>query len=515
MIVLLYLVSHLWSLGTFPVFADEAIYIRWAQLAMDDWSRYAFFALNDGKPPLYIWLLTTTQLLVSDQLVAGRVVSVLVGLGQLVVTALLLRQLRAKPGTQLFAVLAVTILPFWFLYHHLALMDGLLTLLLTICFWATLRASQETSRDWWWSLVGGLALGAALWTKLPAIFFLPTLLLIPWLRSDWRPLRQRSVFFAVYGPVLLAIGSGLAVFASMAVVPGFGQLFARGQDFTFTTSELLAGKWTESFVNFGRFGYYFGTYLTWPFLILTLSGVFQKFHPQRYRQIAILLLAAFVFCAPFLLFGRVVYPRYLLPAVIFLTVAGALALESLCQRVAVGVRQQRPLWYAAALAVALLAGQSFSQASFFMASFIFSPNVTPLVQVDRTQYLEEWSSGHGIRESVAVIQQLRQRGSLAVATEGRFGTLPDALLLFFHRRPVDNLYIEGIGQYPVKSLPEFFTNRARQFDRSILIVNSHRMELPLPADRLLASFCRPNQAPCLQIWDVTTVVQSPPSNQNP
>ena len=51
-----YLSTHLYGLTRLPIFADEAIYIRWSQLIIDDWQQYLFFSLNDGKTPLLIWL---------------------------------------------------------------------------------------------------------------------------------------------------------------------------------------------------------------------------------------------------------------------------------------------------------------------------------------------------------------------------------------------------------------------------------------------------------------------------
>src|SRR5690606_14151004 len=89
----LYLLTHLVNLTGLPVFADEAIYIRWTQLIIDDWQRYLFFPLNDGKTPLHMWLMVPFQLVVADQLLAGRLLSVLVGLLQLPVMGYLTLQL--------------------------------------------------------------------------------------------------------------------------------------------------------------------------------------------------------------------------------------------------------------------------------------------------------------------------------------------------------------------------------------------------------------------------------------
>jgi hypothetical protein len=157
--------------------------------------------------------------------------------------------------------------------------------------------------------------------------------------------------------------------------------------------------------------------------------------------------------------------------------------------------------------IALFVGQTLTSSSMFLAALTLQPNVTHFVRPDRIQYLEEWSSGHGLYETVQFIREEMKTKKIAVATEGRFGSLPDGLLLYFHGQDVENLYIEGTGQYPVKTLPEFFTKRAKEFDRSLLVVNSHRMELPIDAQYKVAEYCRPNGAPCLQVWDITHLVK--------
>jgi len=66
-------------LGALPVFADETIYIRWSQLIIDDWQRYLFYPMNDGKTPLQMWLMVPFLLIFDNQVWAGRLLSVLVG----------------------------------------------------------------------------------------------------------------------------------------------------------------------------------------------------------------------------------------------------------------------------------------------------------------------------------------------------------------------------------------------------------------------------------------------------
>ena len=513
-LVLLYLATHFFALTRFPVFADEAIYIRWAQLLLDDPKQYLFFAMNDGKTPLFIWMISATQWISKDQLFAARTVGVLAGVFQMFVTAAVLREFGAKKLTQVLGMIFTATLPFWVIYHRMALMDGWLTLWISISFWLSMKLAKKVEKKvfpWQWTRetvvltsLSGASLGLALWTKLPALFYFPVICWIPVFMLSSGEVKVNSVREKLNYvlPQLGVAAFALVLFVTLRVSPIFGQLFSRGQDFTFTLSEFFSGKWTESFANTARFTGYFITYLTWPVILAVLAGLFSN----RARKTTMLLLfSGFIFLAPFILLGKVVHPRYLLPGALFFTVSAAVSIEAVylfaLKRKSVAFR------FGISVILALLMGQTLTSASMFFAALTLQPNGTPFVRPDRAQYLEEWSSGHGVYETVQFIREEMKSKTVAVATEGRFGSLPDGLLLYFHGQNVENLYIEGTGQYPVKSLPEFFTARAKKFDRSLLVVNSHRMDLSIDGKYKVAEYCRPIGAPCLQVWDVTHLVK--------
>src|SRR3989339_455654 len=67
------------NLTRLPIFVDEAIYLRWAQIAWHDPS-WRFISLTDGKQPFYIWLVIPFMKMIADPLAAGRAASVFSGL---------------------------------------------------------------------------------------------------------------------------------------------------------------------------------------------------------------------------------------------------------------------------------------------------------------------------------------------------------------------------------------------------------------------------------------------------
>ncbi len=507
-LILFGLSIHLYRLVTFPVFADEAIYIRWAQLIMDDWQRYLFFPLNDGKTPLFIWVLVPFQYLFRDQLMAARSVAVVIGTFQVLVMKKLLAKLGATPKFQWFGALLTFILPFWYFQAHVSLMDGLLTLFLSLTIlggFSILEYAEKKKPQklFLWTVLTGIFFGMAFWTKLPALFLSPIFPLLALFPPKFSKEKRVQLLFPLVGAAFL----GGVIFVFLRISPAFGQLFHRGNDFAYPVSEVLfQNKWKETLANIPSYFIYFLIYLTPGIILLSLSGMFSN---RSRRQTTLLLSAAILFAAPLVIFGKVIYARYLFPSSIFITLAAVLNLQALYQHwIVETTSKQLTAKLAAGLVMALLLANTISTSFIFIQRMLFHPDTVPFASSDRAQYLEDWSSGQGIWETTQYIKHQAKEHSIAVATEGRFGTLPDGLLLYFHNEDVKNIYIEGTGQYPVKSLPDFFVIRAKNFDQSILVVNSDRMELPLPASKLLGQYCRPHNKSCLQIWDITDQVRS-------
>lgn len=504
LLVGLYLVTHLLNLVSLPVFADESIYIRWSQLIIDDWQQYLFFPLNDGKTPLPMWLMVPGQFIFQDPLWSSRLISVLAGLAQMFAIGALIKSLGGRQKTAWLGMALTIVLPFWYFHHRMALTDGLMTMWLTWMVVGLVKLSQTEKVKKFqlkkvftklkWPLLTGLFLGLALWSKLPAILFLPLFALYPLWLADNKASKVTKLAQAG-----MAAFIGLAIFASLKLHPAFSQLFGRGSDFLYPWQEVVfQGKWTTTIRNIPNYLVYLNAYLTWPILLLNLFGLFS---PTQKKSQHLLLLSALVFAGPIALLGRVVYPRYLLPIAIFLTASAALAVQEILD---LYFSQQKVLWkkILVAVSVVLLVVNAFSQSTRFIQASILAPDQIPFVSADKEQYLYEWSAGHGTLKVVDLIQTTAQDQTVAVATEGTFGTLPDGILMYLHRQNVDNIYVEGIG-WPIKDIPEKFTNKAQDFDQTWLVVNSHRLEIDIPPENLLYEFCRPDEAPCLQVWDIS------------
>lgn len=466
-----------------PVFADEAIYIRWAQLIIDDAGRYFFYPMNDGKTPLLMWLMAPMQYLFTDQLYAARIVSVLVGALTVLGAALIAKELSNKKSAGLWAAFLAIILPFTFFHYRLAITDALLLSNLTLTYWLILKIIKGGKI--FYIPLAAFTFFLAIMSKTPALLAIPSFYLTVFFlyreKAGWRQLLnwRHPVYVALLKISLVLALAGLA-FYSLRVVPLFSQLFSVGGSFLHPVSTILTSEIWAILAHNSRFFctqllYYLGP------AVLLISLPWLK--NQRRSQL-ILLLSALSIILPLTLLGKVIYPRYLLPSALFFIISAALFFS-----------HSRLQW----LKIILLAAIS-TQAGNFIYHAYFDINRLPLSPADRIQYLEEWSAGQGIKESSDLIQEIAQNSSVAVATEGHFGTLPDGILLYLHRRNVDSIYVEGIGQ-PIRELPTEFLTRASNYQKTLLIVNSHRLLMDLNGWQLLKEYCRPEQAPCLQVWE--------------
>src|SRR3989338_10694050 len=111
LILIFGLVLRLYNLTILPVFADEAIYIRWSQI-MSAEPTLRFLPLSDGKQPLFMWILMFVVKRISDPLFAGRILSVLSGLGTMIGLFLLTFYLFKSKKAALVSTLAWAISPF-------------------------------------------------------------------------------------------------------------------------------------------------------------------------------------------------------------------------------------------------------------------------------------------------------------------------------------------------------------------------------------------------------------------
>src|SRR3972149_7949112 len=197
-----------YNLNYLPIFGDEAIYIRWAQVMRAE-ATLRFLPLSDGKQPLFMWVVIPFLKLFSDPAFAGRFVSVLSGLattaGIFATTYLVFKSKKAA----VFSAAIYALSPFGAFFDRLAMADAMLssfgiwTLFFSVLFVKTLRLDA--------AMITGFALGGALLTKSPALFY-AILLPSTWLLSSFPQKKDKLILHLIK----------LILLTSVAVIVGYG-----------------------------------------------------------------------------------------------------------------------------------------------------------------------------------------------------------------------------------------------------------------------------------------------------
>lgn len=206
----LFLFTRALTLMAFPIFNDEAIYIRYAQLIHENWSANKFVSMNnswsDWKPPLQYWLAAPFVGWGRDPLFAARVVALVVstfGLGGFYLFA---RELFDAPTGKITALLYV-LCPTVLLHNNEFTAETFLFSTTPFVYWSLLRAMQAERSRWLWLLLALPLAIALLLLKQSGLLLLGLALFLPLARLQFDPpLRGESMSRTLGTNILMVAG---------------------------------------------------------------------------------------------------------------------------------------------------------------------------------------------------------------------------------------------------------------------------------------------------------------------
>lgn len=455
---------RLYQLEIVPVFVDEAIYVRWAQVMRAEPS-LRFLPLSDGKQPLFMWLTMPMFKIISDPLVAGRMLSVASGMGTMLGVFFLAQILFRSKKVSLFASLLYALSPFAFFFDRLALVDSMLscfgvwTLVLTIL---TIKLQRLDL-----AMISGFVLGAAWLTKSPALFFtimLPSTLLFVPMSSGKKPyMLIKSLFL-----VAVILGLSFVIYNILRLGPNFELIGSRNFDYVYPYSHILTSPLDPLRPHLDRALEWFEIMGPSSVIIAVVVAVITNVKRYR-REVAVLLVWSIVPIVVEAEFSRVFTSRYIffvLPPLFVL--AGSVVLKF----------TEKRHYYASYLLVTVATLQSI----FFYVQFFNNPATSPLPE--RDGYLADWTSGYGIKEASRLILAERDANpdsKIVVGTEGYFGTLPDGLQIYLEKQA--NITTIGVG-IDLVSVPQSLVDSAKSGNTTYLLANESRLRFEKPYEKI-------------------------------
>jgi len=456
-LIVLYFIFRLINLTILPVFADEAIYIRWSQVMRAE-PTLRFLPLSDGKQPLFMWLTIPFLKIFSDPLFAGRLVSVLAGLGTMIGLFLLSLQIFKSKKISFVTAFLYAIVPFAVFFDRMALADSLLSMFGIWILYLSILLVQYRRLDL--AMITGMVLGGALITKSPATFFV---ILIPFsIILNFQNIQKLIRNFLKMVPYWLVIYIfAFVIYNILRLGPNFQMIALRNQDYVFPLSNVLFHPFDPFQSHLIEIIQWFNNLLTWPVFLAGLIGIILII----FKNIKAGFLLLIWFLLPLLFeaeYAKVLTSRYLLFTVpVFLVFASAF-IDWLINK----LKTRRFI----SLFIILL---------FFLLPLRYDyllltdPQKADLPRNDRSGYLEGWTAGYGIKESADFFKKEALNKKILIGTEGYFGTLPDGLQMYLEKVP--NITIIGIGLY-LEKIPEQLTNSTSD-NEVYLLINDERLKL--------------------------------------
>ncbi len=420
-----YFVLRLPNLTLQPIFADEAIYVRWAQVMRAE-PTLRFVSVTDGKTPLFMWVMIPLFKIFKDPLLAGRFLSIISGFFTLLGVFFLTKKVFNLTAA-LWAALFYVVTPYTVFFDRMALVDSMLASFTIWSIYFGLWLSEKLRLDL--AMILGYLMGGAILTKTPGLI---NLLILPFSIIAFKRQGKNSLLklFILWG---VTIGIAFIMYNLLRLGPEFNKLSSRNADYVFSPQE-LKGRILDPFLpHFHDISDWFPKFFTIPTLILIGAGIFYTLRKNNKKGIVVLIWATvpLLFSMTFL---RTFTARYLLTSVAPFLVFGGYGLNQLLEKLT--LRNYIKVIIASAIILPL--------ALQFDYQLLFSPPPQSLPKEERIGYFEDWTAGYGFKEIGNYILEKSQPKAgrplddkrVVLGTDGFFGTLPDGIQIYLDKANV-------------------------------------------------------------------------------
>lgn len=461
---LIYFASRIFHLTSLPIFVDEAIYSRWAQIGLHD-AAWRFISLTDGKQPLFMWVSAIPLKIFSDPLFATRLVSVVSGWFTMI-GVWYLGFLLGRKKTGYIASVLVILTPFLFFYDRFATVESMLTASGVWLMILGILLSYHPRLDI--SLILGMVGGLSLLVKSPALIYLLLIPLIyPFLQPNYLKDKHKLIrFIFLY---VLSLGLSFIIYNVQRLSPWMHMIGDKNNDFVISPLDMLVNKPLRIWQNLYDAMSWLVSYITPPlFAVSVIAGVLiLKNQSKKFFVISAWFWGPLMATVMSALLFR---PRYIVFAAPFMLLYPSVILTKLSLK--------KLTLLILALAIMPL---------YFMYTAWFLPFKMPLIKAD-WDYTSGWAAGNGVKEiSDYLVNHVKETGKDAdVYTEGTFGLLPHGLELYTSDR-TKKLHITGL--YPIIDIPPLQVRQnAERNPETFFILNNTQVSALPPNSQEIMSF---------------------------
>lgn len=466
----LYFFLRLVDLSRLPIFTDEAIYIRWAQIALQD-PNWRFISLSDGKQPLFIWCTMMLLRFFQDPLLAGRAVSVMAGFLTAVGLWFVSYELFKNRRIAYLASLTYVCFPFAQVADRMALYDSLSGTFTVWALYFSILLVRRVRLDL--AYTAGIAIGFGVLNKSTnffSLYLLPfTLLLFNFSKKDkWRRLIRLIVLLMV----VVAVSEFMYAFLRLSGL--FYMIKLKNALFIFPLSEWIKHPFQTFPGNITGLTNWLFEYLKIPYTVLIVASfIDRKFLKEKLLMLILMILPFFALA----LFGRIIFPRFLFFMTLSLLPLIAYGLNYFIEVTLRLTKKYTKNIFTLHL-VSLIVILAFLFYPVFVSyQFAKDPVNSRISNADRGQYSNNWTAGWGVRETISYLKSASSDQKIFVGTEGTFGLMPFALEIYLK----DDKNITTKGYWPlVGSLPDEVLNMAKNKPTFFIFYQPNNINPPNP-----------------------------------
>ena len=449
----LFLTTRLVNLTQWPIFSDEGIYIRWAQVAWKDAS-WRFISVTDGRQPLQTWAtIPWLKFFPDDALLAGRLFSVTTGLIALVGMFTLNAYLFGKKAAYYASILYI-FMPYFVFYDRIALVDSAVNAgFIWILFFSILLVrTRRIDVAFALGFAGGFALLAKSSSRMFVMLSAGAIVLL----ANFKKLGESIVNSLNYLFLLgVAYGISLLFYNVQRLSPYFHYVEQKNTTFVMTFAEFMQTPLAYSH-NFRLIPQYAAWEAGWLIVPISVYGLY-KLYRKDWRLFLYLL--AFII-PPYIaigFFAKVLFPRYIIFYRSIFIITATYAFISIKKE---SIR--RALFGILLLSMLIL-----------NYPLLFNPPKAFFPEVDRGQYVEGVTAVWGAEEMMEMLGEQSKERPILIMAEGNFGLVADVL----HILNKDEYTIEVKGFWPL-TVEHLYEYQPEIANRDVYVVYSHRTEFP-------------------------------------
>lgn len=465
-LALSYFILRLIFLTRLPIFTDEAIYIRWAQIALQD-SSWRFISLTDGKQPMYVWVAMVFLKFIHDPLTAGRLVSVMTGFLTMLGIFFLTLELFKNKATAFLAAVLYVFYPFAQVLDRMALYDSMVATFYVWALYFSVLLVRKIRLDIAYTL--GFIIGGGVLTKSSnffSIYLLPFLLIL----FDFKQKKLKSQLLKFIVLAAVSVGIGYGFYQVLRLSPLYDMIAVKNATFVYPFSEWIQHPFLFVFSNLNGLTSWLIQYLTPSYLILVLLAIL--FINKFFREKLLLLL---YFALPFLalaLFGRLIYPRHIFLMSVMLLPLAAWSLNYIFEEIGKIFAKNTVVVRAIQIILLLVV---IGYPLFVSISFAVDPANAQIADADSKQYANSWAAGWGVKESVAFFQNQARNQKIYIATEGTYGLMPESLEMYL----VQNKNFKIQGYWPIDTFPKTVLAEAQKMPTYFVFYQPQHVVIPI------------------------------------